>query len=38
VRDRIDRGYVMLRGTIVADAEGGAGLDKAYQRHMGLAA
>ena len=38
VRERIDRGYVMLRGEIVADASDGAGLDKAYQRHMGLAA
>lgn len=38
VRERIDRGYVMLRGEIVADATDGAELDKAYQRHMGLAA
>lgn len=38
VRERIDRGYVMLRGEIVADADNGAELDKAYQRHMGLAA
>ena len=38
VRERIDRGYVMLRGEIVADAPDGAELDKAYQRHMGLAA
>jgi branched-chain amino acid transport system ATP-binding protein len=38
VRERIDRGYVMLRGEIVADATNGAELDKAYQRHMGLAA
>ena len=38
VRDRIERGYVMLRGKLVADANGGTELDAAYQRHMGIAA
>lgn len=36
VRDRIDVGFVMLRGAVVAEAVGGAALVAAYQRHMGV--
>ena len=38
VRARVQQGFVMLRGTIVARAEGGAALDVEYQRRMGVAA
>lgn len=38
LRERLERGYVMLRGKLVADARSGAELDVAYQRHMGLVA
>lgn len=38
VRERVQQGYVMLRGAIVARALGGAALDAEYQRRMGVAA
>jgi branched-chain amino acid transport system ATP-binding protein len=38
VRDRIDLGFVMLRGAVVAEAVGGSALAAAYQRHMGVGA
>ena len=37
VREIVQQGFVMLRGTIVARAEGGAALDAEYQRCMGVA-
>ena len=36
VRDRIDVGFVMLRGAVVGEAAGGSALAAAYQRHMGV--
>ncbi|MDA8371146.1 MAG: ABC transporter ATP-binding protein [Nocardiopsaceae bacterium] len=37
VRDRIDRGYVLVRGQVTAIEEGGGhALDAAYQREMGV--
>ena len=38
VRGHIQQGFVMLRGAVVGQAVGGAALDAAYQRHMGIAA
>jgi branched-chain amino acid transport system ATP-binding protein len=36
IRDRIDRGYVLLRGEVVAEAGGGVELEAAYQKAMGM--
>jgi branched-chain amino acid transport system ATP-binding protein len=36
VRDHIARGFVMLRGRIVGEENGGVALDDAYQAKMGL--
>ncbi len=36
VRERIGRGFVLLRGGVVAEAVGGAALAAAYQHHMGV--
>ena len=36
VREHIDRGFVMLRGRIVAEVEGADALDDAYQSKMGI--
>lgn len=38
VRERVQQGFVMLRGVIVGRAVGGAALDIEYQRRMGVAA
>lgn len=38
VSDRIQQGFVMLRGRIVAQAQGGYALDAEYQRRMGVMA
>jgi branched-chain amino acid transport system ATP-binding protein len=38
IRDRLDRGYVLLRGTVSGPVDGGRGLDAAYQRAMGVTA
>lgn len=38
VRERVQQGFVMLRGRIVAQAEGGQALDAEYQRRMGVGA
>jgi branched-chain amino acid transport system ATP-binding protein len=37
IRDRVDRGYVLLRGEVVAQADGGAALDAVYEEKMGMA-
>ena len=36
VRDRLDRGYVLLRGQVSEPVEGGVELDAAYQHAMGV--
>lgn len=36
VRDTVDRGFVLLRGRVVAEAGNGDELDRAYQDRMGL--
>ncbi|MGW5410194.1 ABC transporter ATP-binding protein [Actinomadura geliboluensis] len=38
IRDRLDRGYVLLRGQVTGPVEGGRELDAAYQRAMGVTA
>ncbi len=38
IRDRLDRGYVLLRGRASDPVEGGRELDAAYQRAMGVTA
>lgn len=37
VREHIDRGYVLLRGEVVAEAEGGLELENIYKQRMGVA-
>jgi branched-chain amino acid transport system ATP-binding protein len=37
ILDRVDRGYVVLRGEVVAQADGGVALDAVYQEKMGMA-
>ena len=37
IRSRIDRGYVMLRGRIVAEGQSAADLEREYLQHMGMA-
>lgn len=37
VRGQIDRGYVMIRGQIVAEAQGAGDLEQAYLESMGMA-
>jgi branched-chain amino acid transport system ATP-binding protein len=36
VRESVDRGFVLLRGRVVAEAGDGDALDRAYQERMGL--
>lgn len=36
VRDRLQRGYVLIRGRVVAETADGEALDRAYQERMGL--
>lgn len=37
IRNQIDRGYVMIRGQMVAEVQGAANLEQAYLEKMGMA-